>query len=105
MAHPESLTGQFLRGSRVVALPAVRRTGSGKWVRILGARENNLKDITAEIPLGRMVVITGVSGSGKSSLISNTLFPALSQRLFKSPPAAGLHKRIDGLEYLDKVID
>ncbi len=105
MARPESLTGQFLNGTRVVALPAVRRTGSGKWVRIVGARENNLKDITAEIPLGRMVVITGVSGSGKSSLITNTLFPALSQRLFKSREAAGAHKRIEGLEHLDKVID
>jgi excinuclease ABC subunit A len=105
MAHPESLTGQFLSGTRVVALPSVRRKGSGKWVRIVGARENNLKDITAEIPLGRMVVITGVSGSGKSSLITNTLFPALSQRLFKSREAAGAHKRIEGLEHLDKVID
>jgi excinuclease ABC subunit A len=105
MARPESLTGQFLNGTRVVALPSERRTGSGKWVRIIGARENNLKDITAEIPLGRMVVITGVSGSGKSSLITNTLFPALSQRLFKSREAAGAHKRIEGLEHLDKVID
>jgi excinuclease ABC subunit A len=105
MARPESLTGQFLNGTRVVALPVIRRKGSGKWVRIVGARENNLKDITAEIPLGRMVVITGVSGSGKSSLITNTLFPALSQRLFKSREAAGAHKRIEGLEHLDKVID
>jgi excinuclease ABC subunit A len=102
---PESLTGQFLSGVRSVQIPSARRTGSGKWVRIVGARENNLKNITAEVPLGRMVVITGVSGSGKSSLVTNTLFPALSQRLFKSREAAGAHERIEGLEHLDKVID
>jgi excinuclease ABC subunit A len=105
MASPQSLTGQFLTGERVVPLPRERRPGNGHWVRIVGARENNLKNITAEIPLGRMVVITGVSGSGKSSLITNTLFPALSQRLFKSREAAGAHDRIEGLEHLDKVID
>ncbi|MCA1645805.1 MAG: excinuclease ABC subunit UvrA, partial [Chloroflexi bacterium] len=105
MDHAESLTGQFLSGQRTVAIPTERRTGNGKWVRIVGARENNLKDITAEIPLARMVIITGVSGSGKSSLITNTLFPALSQRLFKSREAAGAHQRIEGLEHLDKVID
>jgi len=105
MARPESLTGQFLNGTRAVPVPGERRTGNGKWVRIVGARENNLKDITAEIPLGRLVCITGVSGSGKSSLVTNTLFPALSQRLFKSREAAGAHERIEGLEHLDKVID
>jgi excinuclease ABC subunit A len=104
-ASPESLTGQFLNGARSVPIPGQRRSGNGKWVRIVGARENNLKNITAEIPLARLVVITGVSGSGKSSLITNTLFPALSQRLFKSREAAGDHDRIDGLEHLDKVID
>jgi excinuclease ABC subunit A len=104
-ASPESLTGQFLNGTRRVPIPTERRTGNGKWVRIVGARENNLKNITAEVPLGRLVVITGVSGSGKSSLVTNTLFPALSQRLFKSREAAGAHERIEGLEHLDKVID
>jgi excinuclease ABC subunit A len=105
MAAPASLTGQFLRGTRVVPLPTERRAGSGKWVRIVGARENNLKNITAEIPLGRLVVITGVSGSGKSSLITNTLYPALSQRLLRSREPAGDHDRIEGLQHLDKVID
>jgi excinuclease ABC subunit A len=105
MSSPESLTGQFLNGARTVPVPSERRTGNRKWVRIIGARENNLKNITAEIPLGRLVVITGVSGSGKSSLVSNTLFPALSQRLFKSREAAGAHDRIEGLENLDKVIE
>jgi excinuclease ABC subunit A len=105
MATPDSLTGQFLNGERVVSLPTERREGSGKWVRIVGARENNLKNITAEIPLGRLVVVTGVSGSGKSSLVTNTLYPALSQRLLRSREAAGDHDRIEGLQYLDKVID
>ncbi|MBV9581257.1 MAG: excinuclease ABC subunit UvrA [Chloroflexi bacterium] len=105
MATPGSLTGQFLSGERVVSVPTERRAGSGNWVRIVGARENNLKNITAEIPLGRLVVITGVSGSGKSSLITNTLYPALSQRLLRSREAAGDHDRIEGLQHLDKVID
>jgi excinuclease ABC subunit A len=105
MANPDSLTGQFLKRERVVPLPRERRRGSGKWVRIHGARENNLKNITAEIPLARLVVITGVSGSGKSSLITNTLFPALAQRLNRSRDAAGAHDRIEGLDHLDKVID
>jgi excinuclease ABC subunit A len=105
MSAAESLTGEFLKGTRTVPIPPDRRNGNGKWVRIIGARENNLKDITTEIPLGRLVCITGVSGSGKSSLVTNTLFPALSQRLFKSREAAGIHDRIEGLENLDKVID
>ena len=105
MKEPRSLTGQFLTGDRVVPVPSERHQGNGKWVRIIGARENNLKNITVEIPLARLVVITGVSGSGKSSLITNTLFPALSQRLFKSREAAGAHDRIEGLQHLDKVID
>ena len=105
MASPESLTGQFLKRERVIAIPRERRRGNTRDVRIVGARENNLKNITAEIPLGRLVVITGVSGSGKSSLVTNTLFPALAQRLFKSREAAGAHERIEGLEHLDKVIN
>jgi len=101
----DSLTGQFLNRTRSIPVPSKRRKGNGKWVRIIGARENNLKSITVEIPLGRLVGITGVSGSGKSSLVSNTLFPALAQRLFKSREAAGAHDRIEGLEHLDKVIE
>jgi excinuclease ABC subunit A len=102
---PESLTGQFLTGARSIEVPGRRRAGNGHSVRIVGARENNLKSIDVDIPLGMLVCVTGVSGSGKSSLITNTLFPALSQRLFKSREAAGAHDRIEGLEYLDKVID
>ena len=105
MADAESLTGQYLNRTRAVPIPRQRRSGNNKWVRIVGARENNLKDITAEIPLGRLVCITGVSGSGKSSLVTNTLFPALSQRLLKSREAAGAHENIEGLEHLDKVIE
>ncbi|HEX8968404.1 MAG TPA: excinuclease ABC subunit UvrA, partial [Chloroflexota bacterium] len=105
LASPDSLTGRFLTGELAVPVPRQRRPGNSRWVRIVGARENNLKDITAEIPLGRLVVITGVSGSGKSSLVTNTLFPALSQRLLRSREVAGAHDRIEGLEHLDKVID
>jgi excinuclease ABC subunit A len=102
---PESLTGQFLTGVCSIEVPARRRAGNGHSVRIVGARENNLKSIDVDIPLGLLVCVTGVSGSGKSSLITSTLFPALSQRLFKSREAAGAHERIEGLQYLDKVID
>ncbi|MBV9172001.1 MAG: excinuclease ABC subunit UvrA [Chloroflexi bacterium] len=102
---PDSVTGQFLSHVREIPVPSRRRTGNGKRVRIVGARENNLKGISVEIPLGMLVCVTGVSGSGKSSLVTNTLFPALAQRLFKSREAAGAHDRIDGLDHLDKVID
>jgi excinuclease ABC subunit A len=105
MDTPASLTGQFLSRAREVPVPTERRAGNGHQVRIVGARENNLKAIDVEIPLGCFVVVTGVSGSGKSSLVTSTLFPALSQRLFRAREAAGAHDRIDGLEQLDKVID
>ncbi len=102
---PESLTGQFLRGTLTIAVPEQRRVGNGKRVRIVGARENNLKSIEVEIPLGTFTCVTGVSGSGKSSLINSTLYPALAQQLHRSREHAGEHDRIDGLENLDKVID
>jgi excinuclease ABC subunit A len=105
LSAPESLTGQFLTGARSIEVPDQRRRGNTHTVKIVGARENNLKHIDVDIPLGMMVCVTGVSGSGKSSLITNTLFPALSQRLFKSREAAGAHDRIEGLDYLDKVIN
>jgi excinuclease ABC subunit A len=105
IANPNSLTGRFLAGELEVPVPAQRRPGNGKYVRILGARENNLKNIEVEIPLGVFVAVTGVSGSGKSSLINSTLYPALAQHLFKSREPAGDYERIEGLEYLDKVVD
>ncbi len=105
MDTPESLTGQFLRGVLSIEVPPGRRQGSGKTLRIVGARENNLKGIEVQIPLGAFVCITGVSGSGKSSLINSTLYPALAQQLHKSREYAGAHDRIDGLENLDKAIE
>src|SRR5207249_2038379 len=82
-----------------------RRPGNGKSIRIVGARENNLKNVTVEIPLGKFVCVTGVSGSGKSSLVSEILYRALAQALYRSRERAGLHERIEGLEHLDKVVD
>jgi excinuclease ABC subunit A len=104
-SSPASLTGLFLTGKRAIPLPGQRRRGNGKRVRIVGARENNLKNISVDIPLGMLVCVTGVSGSGKSSLITSTLYQALAQHLFKAREYAGEHDRIEGLEHLDKVID
>jgi excinuclease ABC subunit A len=105
LAEPASLTGRYLTGELRIPVPETRRPGNGKVVRIVGARANNLKDVDVEIPLGRFVCVTGVSGSGKSSLINNTLYPALAQLLFKSREPAGEHDHIEGLEHLDKVVD
>jgi excinuclease ABC subunit A len=101
----ESVTGQYLSGERSVPLPSLRRAGSGKSVTIVGARENNLKNVSVDIPLGRFVCVTGVSGSGKSSLISEILYRALAQALYRSRERAGLHERVEGLEHLDKVVE
>ena len=106
MADPESLTGQYLSGVRQVPLPKQRRAPQkGKSLKIVGASENNLKDVTVEIPLGLLTCITGVSGSGKSSLIIDTLYAATARKLNNARIHAGTHKRIEGLEQLDKVID
>jgi len=105
LASPESLTGRFLTGELRVPVPERRRVGSGKTVRIVGARANNLKGITVDIPLSTFVCVTGVSGSGKSSLINSTLYPALAQLLFRAREPAGAHDRIDGLDHLDKVVN
>jgi excinuclease ABC subunit A len=101
---PSSLTGRYLSGALTIPLPAERRRGE-RSLRIVGARENNLKGIDAAIPLGVMTCVTGVSGSGKSTLIIDTLFKALSQRLYRSRDKAGRVDDIRGLEHLDKVID
>ena len=106
MAHPDSLTGQYLTGARQIPLPDHR----GKPVRrqnltIVSARTNNLRDVTAHIPLGVFTCVTGVSGGGKSSLIVETLYRALAKRLMRAHTHPGPHERIDGIEFLDKVID
>jgi excinuclease ABC subunit A len=102
--HPHSLTGRYLRGELSVPVPERRRAGNGARIAIRGASHNNLRGIDVEIPLGRFVAVTGVSGSGKSSLIHDVLYRALARHFYRSAEPAGAHLRIDGLEHLDKVI-
>jgi excinuclease ABC subunit A len=106
MDHPESLTGQYLTGARRIPLrPELRPVQSNRMLSIIGASSNNLQNIDAHIPLGLFCCITGVSGSGKSSLIIETLYKAAARKLNGAREAPGAHVRIDGLEHLDKVID
>ncbi|MBX4201704.1 excinuclease ABC subunit UvrA [Candidatus Saccharibacteria bacterium] len=100
----KSITAQFLRGERIIETPKTRRKGSGKELVIKGARENNLKDLTVNIPLGMMVVVSGVSGSGKSSLINDILAKELSARLMRAQTVPGRHDDIEGIKELDKAI-
>ena len=102
--HPDSLTGDYLSGRRTIPLPGVRRKATGQ-LSIKGATANNLKEVDVDIPLGVMTCVTGVSGSGKSSLVLDTLHKALAQRLYRSRERAGAVRAIEGLEQLDKVID
>jgi excinuclease ABC subunit A len=104
IAHPKSLTGAYLSGRKQVPVPKKRREGNGKMLTVVGARTNNLKDITVNIPLGRFVCITGVSGSGKSSLMSDVLYNALAAKLNRARTQPGEHQRIDGIEHLDKIV-
>jgi excinuclease ABC subunit A len=103
--HPESLTGAYLSGRKQVPMPEHRRVGNGKHLTIVGAKANNLKDVTVDIPLGKLVCITGVSGSGKSTLMVDVLYNTLARELNGAHTQAGEHLRIDGVEYLDKVIN
>jgi excinuclease ABC subunit A len=105
LAHPKSLTGQYLSGRKQVEIPEERREGNGKELKIIGASANNLKDIDIRIPLGKLVCITGVSGSGKSTLMSDILYNALAAKLMGAHTLPGSHKRIEGLEHLDKIIN
>jgi excinuclease ABC subunit A len=102
---PRSITGQFLSGKRKIPVPKRRRSGSGKRLTIKGAREHNLKQIDVALPLGTFICITGVSGSGKSSLIADTLYPRLAQVFYNAKARPGAHDAIYGIEHLDKVID
>ena len=99
-----SVTGQYLSGKRGVPVPEKRRSGSGKYLEIIGAAENNLKDINVRIPLGELVCVTGVSGSGKSSLINEILYKTLARELNRAKTTSGRHREIRGIENLDKVI-
>ncbi len=102
--NPNSITGQYLIGTKQIAVPQKRRKGSGKKLTIVNARENNLQNVTVDIPLGQLVVVSGVSGSGKSSLINDILAKELSARLMRAQSTPGRHDEIQGIKELDKVI-
>jgi excinuclease ABC subunit A len=104
--NPDSLTGRYLRKELEVTSPnGQRRPTNGQWLTVIGARQNNLKDLTVRFPLGLFTCVTGVSGSGKSSLVAQTLHPALAAVLHNATQKAGEHDRIEGLEHVDKVIN
>ena len=105
MANPDSLTGQYLSGKRKIAVPAERRKGNGNFLRVIGASENNLKNVDAAVPLGTFTCVTGVSGSGKSSLVNEILFKRLGAELMRMKTRPGKCERIEGLEFLDKVVN
>lgn len=105
MKDENSLTGQYLSGKRFIPIPAERRKPNGKWIEVKGAKENNLRNVSAKIPLGVFTCVTGVSGSGKSTLINEILFKTLSRDLNGAKVRPGEHKEIIGLDQVDKVID
>jgi excinuclease ABC subunit A len=101
----ESVTGQYLSGKKSIPVPEVRRQPGDQWLEIVEAREHNLRNLNVRIPLGCFVAVTGVSGSGKSTLVRDILLPVLMQKIYKSKEAPGKHKRVNGVQFLDKVID
>ncbi|GGG13419.1 UvrABC system protein A [Lysinibacillus alkalisoli] len=105
MANPDSLTGQYLSGKKFIPLPTERRKADGRKLSIIGAKENNLKNVKVDIPIGQFVAVTGVSGSGKSTLINEVLYKTLAQKLNRSKVKPGAYKEIKGIEQLEKVID
>ena len=105
LEHDDSITGAFLSGRRMIPTPEVRRAPSDRWLKLLGAREHNLKDVDLHVPLGLLVCVTGVSGSGKSTLVQEVLLRALMQKIYRSRALPGRHRRLVGWEQVDKVID
>lgn len=105
MACDDSITGQYLSGRKKIPIPSTRRKGNGHFLEVYGARENNLKDVDVKIPLGAMTCITGVSGSGKSSLVNEVIYKTLGAELNRVKVKPGRHREIKGIEYLDKIID
>lgn len=105
MKDDASLTGQYLSGKKFIPLPTERRTSDGRKLTIKGASENNLKNVSVDVPLGMFVAVTGVSGSGKSTLVNEILYKTLAQKLNRAKSKPGAHKSVEGLEQLEKVID
>ena len=103
-ANPASITGAYLAGRRCIEVPSERRAGNGQFLTVRGAREHNLKNLTVDIPLGKFVCVTGVSGSGKSSLVNGILHPVLAAELNRAVTYPGDHDSVEGMEHLDKVI-
>lgn len=103
--NPNSLTGQYLSGKKVIPVPAERRKGTGKAIKVTGAAENNLKNLTVEFPLGEFVAVTGVSGSGKSTLVNQILKKALAQKINRNSNKPGKHKSVTGYKGIEKIID
>ena len=104
-ACEKSITGQYLTGKKSISVPATRRKGNGQNIKIIGAKENNLKNINASIPLGTLTMVTGVSGSGKSTLVNEILYKGLNKLVSRSKNPVGNHKEITGYENIDKIID
>lgn len=105
MNDPHSLTGQYLSGKKFIPLPLERRKPDGRFIEIVGAKENNLKNVKVKFPLGLFIAVTGVSGSGKSTLVNEILYKALAQKLYNAKDKPGRHKEVKGIEHLDKVIE
>jgi len=105
LTNKASITGQYLSGKKFIPLPARRRPGTGDVVTVRGAREHNLKDIDVSIPLGCLIAVTGVSGSGKSTLVNDILLRSLAQTLHRAKTVPGLHRKVEGMAKLDKVVD
>ena len=106
MANPDSITGQYLSGAKSIDVPAVRKQPDGRWLTVKGAKQNNLRNLTVHIPVGLFTCVTGVSGSGKSSLVNGILYPCLAERLNNSRSVKqGKYASIEGIEYFDKVIN
>ncbi|CUN39371.1 excinuclease ABC subunit UvrA [Mitsuokella jalaludinii] len=103
--NPDSITGAYLARRKFIPVPAKRRPGTGKFIEVVGAAENNLKNLTVKFPLGTLTLVTGVSGSGKSTLVNEILYKGIASRLYHVKGKPGKHKKIKGLENIDKIID